>query len=120
MAKEKESAAYARAIFEAALKELAATNDPRLQREVIAELGHLAQKGEEKTAHVTSAVALTEREKATLGDWLRRRFGDDLEVKYNLDASILGGVVVRVGDKVIDGSVAGKLAALKEKLVAGR
>ncbi|MBI3538144.1 MAG: F0F1 ATP synthase subunit delta, partial [Chloroflexi bacterium] len=32
------------------------------------------------------------------------------------DPSLLGGVVVRVGDKVIDASVAGKLAALREKL----
>jgi ATP synthase F1 delta subunit len=68
------------------------------------------------TAKVTSAIALTDSEKNTLESKLRAQFGNDLSFDYTVDATILGGVVVRVGDKVIDGSVAGKLAALQEKL----
>ncbi|MEW5719710.1 MAG: F0F1 ATP synthase subunit delta, partial [Chloroflexota bacterium] len=55
-------------------------------------------------------------EKSALEARLRAPFGDDLAFEYSVDAQILGGIIVRVGDKVIDGSVAGKLAELKEKL----
>lgn len=69
-------------------------------------------------AHVTSAVALTDDERKKLEKNLARRFGDEVETEYELDPLLLGGVVVRVGDEVIDGSLAGKLAGLREKLVA--
>jgi len=65
---------------------------------------------------VTSAVPLIETEKSALEAKLRAQFGDDLACDYAVNPAILGGVTVRIGDKVIDGSVAGKLAELKEKL----
>jgi F-type H+-transporting ATPase subunit delta len=48
---------------------------------------------------------------------LASRYGQDLSLQYKVDQAILGGLVVRVGDQVIDGSVASKLAALREQLV---
>ena len=68
------------------------------------------------TAKVTSAVALNSDEQAAIETKMRAQFGKDLSFDYVVDAAILGGVIVRVGDKVIDGSVAGKLAALQENL----
>ena len=70
-----------------------------------------------KVAHVTSAVPLTAEEKAVLERQLASRYGQDLSLQYKVDQAILGGLVVRVGDQVIDGSVASKLAALREQLV---
>jgi len=70
-----------------------------------------------KVAHVTSAVPLTAEEKAALEQSLARRYGQALSLQYEVDPAILGGLVVRVGDQVIDGSVASKLAALREQLV---
>ena len=49
---------------------------------------------------------------------LAERFGADLEFQFEVDASLIGGVYLRVGDQVIDGSVAGKLAALRDRLAA--
>ena len=49
---------------------------------------------------------------------LADRFGSDLEFEFEVDASLIGGVYLRVGDQVIDGSVAGKLAALRDRLTA--
>ncbi|MGD2040487.1 MAG: F0F1 ATP synthase subunit delta [Anaerolineae bacterium] len=46
------------------------------------------------------------------------RFGTDLEFQYEVDKSLIGGIHLRVGDRVIDGSVAGKLAALRDELAA--
>lgn len=68
-------------------------------------------------AHVRSAVALTSAESKQLEKNLARRFGKDLEFEYEEDPSLIGGVIVRVGDEVIDGSLAGKLSALRERLV---
>jgi len=67
-------------------------------------------------AHVRSAVALTADERAKLERTLVQRFGATVEAEYDIDPALLGGVVVRVGDEVIDGSLAGKLAALREQL----
>ncbi len=42
--------------------------------------------------------------------------GKDLELKVIVDPSVIGGVVARVGDVVIDGSVARRLASLREAM----
>lgn len=73
---------------------------------------------ERRLAQVTSAVPLTEAEKQALQEQLVARFGTDLEFQYEVDASLIGGIHLRVGDQVIDGSVAGKLAALRDGLAA--
>jgi F-type H+-transporting ATPase subunit delta len=43
-----------------------------------------------------------------------------LEIRFDVETSLLGGVVVRVGDQVIDGSVKGKLDALAQTLAQSR
>ena len=84
---------------------------------ILVELDTLVQKRpERRIAHVTSAVALTAAEKAALRARLSDRYGPDLEFKFDVDSSLIGGVRLRVGDQVIDGSIAGKLAALRDKL----
>jgi F-type H+-transporting ATPase subunit delta len=69
-------------------------------------------------AHVRSAVALQADDKKTLEENLARRFGATLEAEYEVDPSLLGGIVVRIGDEVIDGSLAGKLSVLRGRLAA--
>jgi F-type H+-transporting ATPase subunit delta len=84
---------------------------------IMAEFDRLVRRRpEHKTALITSAVALTEAEKESLRVRLADRYGPDLEIQYRVDASLIGGVRLRVGDQVIDGTVAGKLAALREHL----
>ena len=84
---------------------------------ILAEFDRLVRRRpEHKVARVTSAVALTEAEKENLRASLNLRYGPDLELQYEVDASLIGGVRLRVGDQVIDGSVAGKLAAMREHL----
>lgn len=67
-------------------------------------------------ARVTSALPLTEEEKATLASNLAAQLGAEPEMEFDVDPAILGGLVLRVGDRVIDGSVAGKLETLRERL----
>jgi F-type H+-transporting ATPase subunit delta len=73
---------------------------------------------ERQLARVTSAVPLTADEQRALRAKLLDRFGADLEFQFEVDPSLLGGVYLRVGDQVLDGSVAGKLAALRDRLAA--
>lgn len=96
---------------------LASKDEMHLLPQVIAEFDRYVRRGPlHPAAKVTSAVELTEAEKRALEDKMCAQFGTETDFEYVVDPTILGGVVVRVGDKVIDGSVAGKLAALKERL----
>lgn len=87
--------------------------------DVIVEFEHMLRRGPEaRIARVISAVPLTEEEKARLRERLIKRFGGDLEFDFRVDPSILGGVIVKVGDEVIDGSLASKLAAMRAQLAS--
>lgn len=68
-------------------------------------------------ATVTSAVALTDDERNRLIAKLEAFTGKRVELGMEQDSSLIGGVVVRIGDTVIDGSVKGYLAALKVRLL---
>lgn len=65
---------------------------------------------------VVSAIALTDDQQQRLAATLEAQYGAGLVFSYRVDPSILGGLIVRVGDKLIDGSVASKLAAMKQAL----
>ena len=65
---------------------------------------------------VTSAVALTDEQNAALVSRLEAQYGGGLEIRYRVDPAILGGLVVRVGDKLIDGSLLSRMAAMKQRL----
>ncbi len=69
-------------------------------------------------AEVSSAIPLDRATIDRLAGALANRIGNQVEVRVVLDESILGGLVVRVGDTVIDGSVRKRLEQLREA-VAG-
>jgi len=65
---------------------------------------------------VVSAVALDAAQSATLSDALARRFKRRVRMQNRVDATLLGGAVVRAGDLVIDGSLKGRLQRLATEL----
>lgn len=67
-------------------------------------------------AWVRSAVPLTEEQRELLRRCLRERFGQEFVLRVEIDPSLIGGLVIRVKDQVFDGSVAGRLDALSERL----
>ena len=73
-----------------------------------------ALKGE--SAEVTSALPLTPEEQAIVKKEIVDKLGAEIEPSYRVDPGILGGLVVRVGDRVIDGSVAARLTTLGQNL----
>ncbi len=66
------------------------------------------------TAFVTSAVELTAAEKADLTEKLTRKFQRTIRLECAVDPSLLGGLVVQVDGKVIDGSLKHRLQEIKE------
>jgi F-type H+-transporting ATPase subunit delta len=70
----------------------------------------------EDVAHVTTAVALTSAQERRLAEVLGRLYGRTIGLQVTVDPSVLGGLVVRVGDEVIDGSVAHRLEAAGRRL----
>jgi len=66
---------------------------------------------------VTSALPLKEAEKDTIRDDLAARLGEGVAVRFQVDPQILGGLVVRAGDRVVDGSMAGRLEQLRQSLI---
>lgn len=67
-------------------------------------------------AHVRSASALSAEQEDRLASTLSRTYGKPVTVHVEIDPALLSGLVVRVGDEVIDGSAAGRLAALRKNL----
>ncbi len=68
-----------------------------------------------ESAIVTSALPLTPEEEAVIKQDVLARVGAQA-ITFRVDPNILGGLVIRVGDKVLDGSVAGKLESLRQSL----
>jgi F-type H+-transporting ATPase subunit b len=87
-------------------------------RVVVLEEQEIARaKAGEVTVAVTSALPLTQEERKVVSSGLAEQLGQAPAIEFKIDPAILGGLVIRLGDKVIDGSVGGRLEALRESLV---
>ncbi len=70
----------------------------------------------EVTAEVTSAKALTKAQTESLAKTLKAQIGADVKIKATVDESIIGGLIVKVGSKMIDTSIKSKLNALQNTM----
>jgi F-type H+-transporting ATPase subunit b len=68
------------------------------------------------SAEVTSALPLSTEEQEAVKSDVLARLGAQATVAFRVDPTILGGLIVRVGDKVLDGSVAGQLESMRQSL----
>ena len=68
------------------------------------------------SAEVVSALPLTPDEQAIVKKDILSKMGTQVVVDFRVDPSILGGLVIHVGDKILDGSVAGQLEAMRQSL----
>ena len=66
--------------------------------------------------HVTTAFALDAAQQARLSAALAKRFGREVRLHETVDATLVGGAVVRAGDLVIDGSLKGRLEQLAAQM----
>jgi F-type H+-transporting ATPase subunit delta len=124
-------AAEKRAVLEKLLPRLAPTPDVQkfvlllLERRRLPALPNIARAYRDMVdahagrvrAQVTSAQALSPAELDRIRASLGRRTGKHVVLEANVDASLIGGVVARVGDLVLDGSVRTQLGTLRDKLL---
>jgi F-type H+-transporting ATPase subunit delta len=75
-----------------------------------------ASERDNEVAEVRSAIPLDDGQIARLAEALGRATGKTVEVKVIVDPTVLGGLVARVGDTVIDGTVRHRLDEMKEQL----
>jgi F-type H+-transporting ATPase subunit delta len=75
-----------------------------------------AARRERSVARVISASELTPEQTSRLGDSLSRIYGRPINVRTAIDPRVRGGLVIRVGDEVIDGTVATRLAEARAAL----
>ncbi len=70
-------------------------------------------------ATVTSAAPLEPAEIEAIADRLRASTGARPELEIGVDPGLIGGLTVRIGDRLIDASVRGRLERLRDRIVAG-
>ena len=76
----------------------------------------LAEERGEVTAEVVSAKALTKAQSDRLAKTLKERVGKAVTINATVDESIIGGLIVKVGSKMIDTSIKSKLSALQNTM----
>ena len=78
-----------------------------------------AHKGE-VTAEVASATELTAEQQERLKKTLSDKVGSEVKLKTTVDESLIGGLVVKVGSRMIDTSIASRLAAMQNSMKEAR
>lgn len=78
----------------------------------------VAAEANRRVADVRSAVEMDERQRADLGAALSKLLGRSVDVRVEVDSSLLGGFVATIGDTVVDASARRQLDILKERLSA--
>jgi F-type H+-transporting ATPase subunit delta len=78
--------------------------------------GLIAEEKGEVTAEVTAAKALTQTQKNKLAAALKASVGKDVKINAAVDENLIGGLIVKVGSKMIDSSIRSKLAALQNTM----
>jgi F-type H+-transporting ATPase subunit delta len=97
------------------------TLNPRGRRfeDALAELSKLAAaRRDQLVADVRTATPLTAEQEQRLSAALARIYGRDVHLQVAIDSSIMGGVVVRIGDEIIDGSIATRLEQARRQLAS--
>ena len=85
--------------------------------QILQELSALAADARQAVvAEVTSAIPLDDKQRQSLTEALASATGKKIELKVTVDPSVIGGLVAKVGDTVIDGTVRRRLEQLKEQV----
>ena len=106
------------ALFVRFLQKMVSNRRQMLLGEVAAEYNNLLDEQEGRVhARVTVSRELSDADRATLTASLSKALGKTVVPHFSVHPAILGGVIVRVGDTVMDGSVRRRLAVLRARMV---
>ncbi len=97
------------------LKLMMQNEDLDILREMSGALTQVSSSAKQPTrVGVVSAFELTDEQKEEMRQSLTKQYGSELIFTFDVDPSLMGGLRVRIGDKLIDTSVSSRLAALRE------
>lgn len=113
-----EPAIVARALYDSLRETLQSQGAEDQFDSVVANFVDLVRGSGPRDAEVTSAVELTKSQQDAITQQLRTKYGPALDVKFVVDEAILGGLIVRVGDRVLDDSVRSRLAEVQQRMLA--
>jgi F-type H+-transporting ATPase subunit b len=68
------------------------------------------------SAEVVSALPLTETEQSSIRKEVAKRAGAEVQIAFQVDPDVLGGLKLRIGDRVVDGTVAGRIDSLRKSM----
>ena len=95
-------------------------NDISIYNDILDKIIGLAESNSNtKKIHVTSHQKYSEQDQSEILSALKNKFNisDSSNTTFDVDAKILGGIKVRIGNKIIDGSVSTKLKKIKQSLL---
>ncbi|CAL9543825.1 ATP synthase subunit delta [Streptomyces sp. enrichment culture] len=75
-----------------------------------------AERRDRVVATVTSAIPLSDAQRARLGAVLAKLYGRQMHLNLDVDPEVVGGIVVQIGDEVIDGSIANRLSEAERRM----
>ena len=113
-----EPTAVARALYDSLRETLRSQGAEDQFEQVVAGFVDLIRGSGPRDAEVTSAVPLSKAQQDAIVQQLRGKYGPALEVKFVVDEAVLGGLIVRVGDRVLDESVRSRLAEVQQRMLA--
>ncbi len=68
------------------------------------------------TAYITSTDSLDKKEKLRLQNRIEEITGKIVNTEFDIDSSLIGGLIIRIGDRILDSSIKGKIANLQKSL----
>jgi F-type H+-transporting ATPase subunit delta len=91
----------------------------RLPR-IVGTFERYGERGEQaRDAHVTSAFELNDGQREHIVRQLNERYQADLDVSFSVDETLIGGLIIRVGDQVLDNSIRTRLSAVQRSMMIG-
>jgi len=113
-----DAVATARALYDALTQTLRDSGAENQLGEVVDQFIELARGSGPREAQITSALVLGPEQQAALAQQLQAKYGKGLVVSFDVDPTILGGLIIRVGDRVLDESVRSRLVAVQQRMLA--
>ncbi len=93
------------------------TEKPRAYLQILKELARLVRlELEKRHAVIESASPLDDASAARIADNLRQKFGNDITLEFRTSPGLLGGLRIKLGSDVWDGSISSRLNALSQQL----
>src|SRR3712207_1672017 len=110
-------ASVARALYDSLRSTLSDQGADEQFDAVVEQFIELVRGSGPREAEVTSAVPLAPAQQEAVLQQLRSKYGPALDVKFEVDESILGGLLVRVGDRVLDTTVRSRLTQVQQRML---